>query len=87
MLKRYTRLFDRLAQEDRDDKLGVYVNAYTHVLEPHTGYFPPIDKENFNIQISGKLEGIGAQLTQEEDGYPKSNTHRSQARHPLEKER
>lgn len=71
MLKRYTRLFDRLAQEDRDDKLGVYVNAYTHVLEPHTGYFPPIDKENFNIQISGKLEGIGAQLTQEEDGYLK----------------
>jgi len=36
----------------------VLVNIY----DPHTGYYPPKDKENFDIYMSGQLEGIGAQL-------------------------
>lgn len=66
--------FDRWAKdvekEDRDDKIAAYINTIANVLEPHTGYFPPLEKENFDIRISGKLEGIGAQLRQE-DGYIK----------------
>lgn len=66
--------FDRwskdIDQEDRDDKIAAYINTIANVLEPHTGYFPPLEKENFDIRISGKLEGIGAQLRQE-DGYIK----------------
>lgn len=57
-------------QDDREDKLAGYINTFSNVIEPHTGYFPPLEKENFNIRISGKLEGIGAQLRQE-DGYIK----------------
>ncbi|MGH1336603.1 MAG: carboxy terminal-processing peptidase [Aureispira sp.] len=66
--------FDRwskdIDQEDRDDKIAAYINTMANVLEPHTGYFPPLEKQNFDIRISGKLEGIGAQLRQE-DGYIK----------------
>lgn len=72
--KKVREQFDRWAKdidkEDRDDKIAAYINTIANVLEPHTGYFPPLEKENFDIRISGKLEGIGAQLRQE-DGYIK----------------
>jgi carboxyl-terminal processing protease len=70
ILKQFDRLYKDMQMEDRDDKIAAYVNTIANVMEPHTGYFPPLEKENFNIRISGKLEGIGAQLTQE-DGYTK----------------
>lgn len=60
--------FDRLSRLGRKDRLAVYVNSVTLMYDPHTGYFPPADKDNFDIRMSGRLEGIGAQL-QEKDGF------------------
>lgn len=51
-----------------DDYRNDYVNVLTGVFDPHTSYFPPKDKEDFDINISGKLEGIGATLVDRE-GY------------------
>ncbi len=62
--KRYEDYFHRLSQLDSDDQLDSYINALVNVYDPHTEYFPPKEKENFDIQFSGQLEGIGAQLTQ-----------------------
>ncbi|BDS09493.1 carboxy terminal-processing peptidase [Aureispira anguillae] len=70
ILKQFDRWSKDIDQEDRDDKIAAYINTIANVLEPHTSYFPPLEKQNFNIRISGKLEGIGAQLRQE-DGYIK----------------
>ncbi len=70
MLKSNDRFFDRLEKWDREDLKEIYLNAIMNVFGPHTGYFPPKDKENFDISMSGQLEGIGAQL-QEKDGYIK----------------
>lgn len=70
IMKQFDRWAKDIDQEDRDDKIAAYINTLANVLEPHTGYFPPLEKQNFNIRISGKLEGIGAQLRQE-DGYVK----------------
>lgn len=70
LLKSHDRWFDRLEKLDRDDRKEVYLNSLLNVFGPHTGYFPPKDKENFDISMSGQLEGIGAQL-QEKDGYIK----------------
>ena len=53
-----------------EEKQSYYINAITSVFDPHTNYFPPAEKENFDIAMSGQLEGIGAQL-QEKDGYIK----------------
>lgn len=58
----YKRLFDRLDQLRREDKLSNYLNAITTSLDPHTNYMTPRDKEDFSISMSGKLEGIGARL-------------------------
>lgn len=68
VLKRYDDWFHRMEQLNDDDRLNVYVNSLVNVFDPHTEYFPPRDKENFDIRFSGQLEGIGAQLTQR-DSY------------------
>jgi len=62
--KTYEDWFYRISKVDENDLLSMYFNSMTGYYGPHTGYFPPKDKENFDIQISGKLEGIGAQLSQ-----------------------
>lgn len=64
LLKSYNSFFDRLSKMDEDDRLTEYLNAIISVYCPHTEYYPPQEKENFDIDISGKLEGIGAQLRQ-----------------------
>ncbi|MCA6365038.1 MAG: carboxy terminal-processing peptidase [Bacteroidetes bacterium] len=63
-------IFDRLAKVDRADRMASFVNVLTGVYDPHTEFYPPNDKEDFDIRMSGQLEGIGATL-QEKDGYIK----------------
>ena len=70
VLKTHEDWYQRLERLDRQDRLNAYVNSLTAVYDPHTNYYPPADKDNFDIQMSGRLEGIGAQL-QEKDGYIK----------------
>ena len=70
VLKTHRDWYKRIKRLDRKDRLAVYANSITTVYDPHTNYFPPEQKEDFDIQMSGRLEGIGAQL-QEKDGYIK----------------
>ena len=62
VLKSFDDYYERVAKLKRTDRLSDYLNAVTSVYDPHTGYFAPVDKENFDIQMAGKLEGIGARL-------------------------
>lgn len=70
VLKNHKDWFKRLRQTDRADRMSDYMNAISLVYDPHTDFYAPKDKENFDIQLSGQLEGIGATLTQK-DGYIK----------------
>ena len=65
--KLYNDLFRRMSQQSQSDMFSLYVNAITNTYDPHTEYFPPKEKANFDIQMTGRLEGIGATL-QERDG-------------------
>jgi len=67
ILKRYDDWFHRTSMMNEDDRLNYYINALVNVYDPHTQYFPPKDKENFDIRFTGQLEGIGAQLTQKNE--------------------
>ncbi len=49
------------------DRYALFLNSYLETIDPHTNYFPPADKENFDENMSGSFFGIGAQLRQEED--------------------
>ena len=59
--------YGRMRKLKREDRLSVYLNTFTHIFDPHSEYYKPIDKENFNIRFSGRLEGIGATLRTEDD--------------------
>jgi len=72
VIEMYDDIFDRLSKLRRSDRLSDYLNAITNVYDPHTGYFAPKDKENFDISMSGTLEGIGARLQTDGD-YTKVN--------------
>ena len=56
--------FKALSDMDRSEWFGVYVNSFTAAFDPHTEYFAPRLKEDFEIEMTGQLEGIGASLGQ-----------------------
>ena len=61
------RLFERFRFKfNDDDKFNVFVNAITNTMDPHTEFFPPIDKRYFDEEMSGRFFGIGAQLQYDE---------------------
>ena len=62
VLKDYDRLFERMEKLRREDRFSDYINSITEQFDPHTSYFSPNDKEDFDIGMSGRLEGIGARL-------------------------
>ncbi|MCK5856814.1 MAG: carboxy terminal-processing peptidase [Bacteroidales bacterium] len=70
VLKQNKDYFRRLGQLERKDYFALYLNAINGSYDPHTSYYPPKVKEDFDIRMSGQLEGIGATL-QEKDGYIK----------------
>ncbi len=69
-IKSYQRIFRRINKEDSTDDMDKFFNSVTKVYDPHTHYLIPDDKEEFDIEMSGKLEGIGA-LLREEGSYIK----------------
>lgn len=68
--KRYKRQLKRIKQEDTADVFETVANALTLLYDPHTNYWSPRTSENFNINMSLSLEGIGAVL-QSEDEFTK----------------
>lgn len=60
--KRYTNRLSLLDQQNAEDAFRVFSNAITTSFDPHTSYFSPMDFENFQIDMSRSLEGIGAKL-------------------------
>lgn len=65
--EQYERWFNNLNKQRRVDLFSTYVNSILGVFDPHTGYFMPKDKEDFNLRMSGTLEGIGARLSTDKD--------------------
>ncbi len=68
--KSYEIFFDRLAEMQDREYFDRYFDAFARAFDPHSGYMPPREKEDFDIQMKGSLEGIGARL-QESDGVIK----------------
>jgi carboxyl-terminal processing protease len=62
--------FLRLRQETLQDHYDLFFNAIAMGFDPHTNYLPPNQKEDFDIQMRGNLEGVGA-LLREENGFIK----------------
>ena len=67
LTKSYAARFVRLRSPGPLDAASELVNAVTATFDPHTDYLPPADKANFDIAITGSLEGIGAALREHDD--------------------
>ena len=59
--------FGFMSELKREDWFAMYINSITAQFDPHTSYFAPDDKEKFDVSMSGKFEGIGAQLQMKND--------------------
>lgn len=68
LAERYATTFTRLASTEALRPAEDFINAINAVYDPHTNYLAPAEKANFNIDMTGKLEGIGATLG-EQDHY------------------
>ena len=54
--------FKDLAEINDTDKISEFFDVVANVFDPHTEYFAPEERKNFDISMSGQLEGIGATL-------------------------
>ena len=70
LVKRFTNQITQMEQRDSQDVFQLYANALASLYDPHTSYFSPRTTENFQINMSLSLEGIGAEL-RTEDEYTK----------------
>ena len=63
-----SEFFRQMQKRKKDDYLTLYINSFTEKYDPHTSYYSPQDKDDFDVSISGQLEGIGARL-QDKKGF------------------
>lgn len=69
VLKIMDRSFERLKLKvSDDDRFNEFVKTITESMDPHTTFFPPVDKRYFDEQMSGTFYGIGASLLESEGG-------------------
>jgi carboxyl-terminal processing protease len=65
--KRYANLANGIDDLNGEDVFQTFLNAYAGAIDPHTDYFTPRTAENFNLQMSLSLEGIGAVLQKQDE--------------------
>ncbi|WP_340064621.1 carboxy terminal-processing peptidase [Ascidiimonas aurantiaca] len=65
--KTFEEFFTLYDDLERKDWFSQYLNAIVEEFDPHTFYFAPEDKDRFDINMSGKFEGIGARLQKRND--------------------
>lgn len=68
--KRYKNFSHFLNQYNSEDVFQLAMNSFTQAIDPHTNYLSPVTSDNFKIDMSLSLEGIGTRL-QTEDDYTK----------------
>ncbi|MFK3795447.1 MULTISPECIES: carboxy terminal-processing peptidase [unclassified Pseudomonas] len=67
LTKRYKNQLARLGQTRSEDIFQAYLNTFAMSYDPHTNYLSPDSAENFDINMSLSLEGIGAVLQSDND--------------------
>ncbi len=65
--KRYRNQLSQVSKTNSRDVFQAYLATVASTMDPHTSYFSPRDSENFNMNLRLSLQGIGAQLTSEDE--------------------
>lgn len=67
--RRYKTFATRMHQTANDDVVEMFISSITTSLDPHTTYMSPTSFQSLMIQLELNLEGIGATLQGDDDGY------------------
>ncbi|MGB0711359.1 MAG: carboxy terminal-processing peptidase [Gammaproteobacteria bacterium] len=67
LLKRYKNRIKRIQQQKEEDIFSIAINTLTNQFDPHSSYLSPRSAEDFDMNMSLKLEGIGALLGADDD--------------------
>ena len=65
LIHRYELMTKRIKELEPRDTYGIFLNAFASALDPHSTYYPPEAVEDFEIQMSLSLDGIGVALSSE----------------------
>ncbi len=68
VIRSYERVVKRISETSKEDILASYLDSFGRALDPHSSYFSRETLEDFDIQMSLSLEGIGATLSSQ-DGF------------------
>lgn len=69
VLKVMNETYERIQKTFKEDeRFNSFVNVITNLMDPHSDYFPPVEKRGFDERMSGEFYGIGAQLTKDDYG-------------------
>lgn len=66
VIKNWDRTVKRTLETKQDDVYASYLDAFARGLDPHSSFFSKDVLEDFEIQMSLSLEGIGATLSSQE---------------------
>ena len=66
--KMLDEFFAYIDNRERKDRFVQYINTIVDKFDPHTSYFAAEANDRFNVEISGRFEGIGARLQPEPEG-------------------
>lgn len=67
LLSRYSNRSKRILQRNDEDVFSLAMNTLTNQFDPHSSYMSPYNAEDFEIDMSLKLGGIGALLSTKDD--------------------
>ena len=67
LVKRYKNRIRRITQQKEEDIFSLAINILTNQFDPHSSYLSPRSAEDFDVNMSLKLSGIGALLGVEDD--------------------
>ncbi len=69
VLKVMNETFDRIKSTFKEtERFNTFINVITNLMDPHSDYFPPVEKRAFDERMSGEFYGIGAVLTKDDYG-------------------
>lgn len=66
LARKYRQYVAMLTSCDEDTVMQNYMSAVCRSYDPHTDYFSPMSKEDFDMEMSLSLSGIGATLSMDE---------------------
>ena len=67
LIKRYKNRIRRVSQQKEEDIFSLAINTLSNLFDPHSSYLSPRSAEDFDVNMSLKLSGIGALLGVEDD--------------------